>query len=575
MGSGGKGIVIDFARPTALLLLPLIVPALLWLARRDARKRAGEWTALGRTGTAPPTGAHAWIGAIALLIVALAGPRWGRGPSDRTTGRDVVFLIDVSRSMAARDAVPDRLGAAVEAAEALLTALGSESGTRAAVVAFAGRGVLRCPLTDNFGATADVLRSLRLGAVRPGGTDLAAGLQAALDAFPDSEPGAGRAIVMLSDGEDLAGAWDRLIPKLLIPKLKERGIPVHTVAVGDDAAAGQPIPLGDDGELTYQGAPVRTRRRDEALAALARETGGGFVPLGLSPPEDLGALFVSRIEPAGRPALRDRGGDGSARYAPLVLAALGVGLIGSWPGRRLRLTAGLALAVVAGAGPGDAGDRGTVNETLRRGVADAALGRNDDALAWFLRAAAREPGNPLAAYDAGCVLFRLGRYAEAQRQYLAARAQADAGLRVKIDFALGNTAFGLGDIPAALGHYDACLASTVPGSDAEATRRDAAANREFVAARQPRNPPRIDEPEGNTPRPRDDTPPRTPPKDATEAPGPTTGSPRPSAIKSAERPPERSPAERLDDALANAREARSRRLSDQPATEADPERKDW
>src|SRR6185437_9839580 len=118
-----------------------------------------------------------WLGAMVCLVLALAQPRWGRsaiGPMP--PGHDVILAVDVSRSMAAEDAVPDRLGLAVEAAESLLKALGRERGTRVGLVAFAGRGVLRCPLTENLGAVVDALDRLRPGDVRPGGTNLGAAL---------------------------------------------------------------------------------------------------------------------------------------------------------------------------------------------------------------------------------------------------------------------------------------------------------------------------------------------------------------------------------------------------------------
>ncbi len=102
-----------------------------------------------------------WLLAIACLILAVAQPRWGRlGPAP-APGHDVVFLVDVSRSMGAEDAVPSRLGVALEYAEKLVDALGTGPDNRAAVVAFAGRGILRCPLTENLGAVIGALRRLR------------------------------------------------------------------------------------------------------------------------------------------------------------------------------------------------------------------------------------------------------------------------------------------------------------------------------------------------------------------------------------------------------------------------------
>ena len=84
-------------------------------------------------------------------------------------------------------------------------------------------------------------------------------------------------------------------------------------------------------------------------------------------------------------------------------------------------------------------------------------------------------------YNAAATLFQLGRYAEARQRYLEARERADAFLRTKIDYALGNTALAEGDIPGAIRSYDECVASTAPGAALEAVRRDAAINRKIRA----------------------------------------------------------------------------------------------
>ena len=64
------------------------------------------------------------MASVACVIVAMAQPRWGRlAASLLPPGHDVVLLVDVSRSMGVEDAVPNRLAAAVEAAESLVNAL--------------------------------------------------------------------------------------------------------------------------------------------------------------------------------------------------------------------------------------------------------------------------------------------------------------------------------------------------------------------------------------------------------------------------------------------------------------------
>jgi Ca-activated chloride channel family protein len=233
------------------------------------------------------------------VIVALAQPRWGRsGDRQLPPGHDVVLALDVSRSMGARDAVPDRLSVAVTAAESLLEALGQGRGDRVAVVAFAGRGVLRCPLTENLGAALEALRKLGPGDVTPGGTDLAAGLNAALQAFDDHDHAEGRSVVLFSDGEDQANAWEAALEPVA-----GQAVVVHTVAVGD-ADAGHTVPArvgaGPGREpLVYKGQVVLSKRADAPLEAIASATGGAVLKLGLAP-VDLGSLYHDRIEAEAR-----------------------------------------------------------------------------------------------------------------------------------------------------------------------------------------------------------------------------------------------------------------------------------
>ena len=128
-------------------------------------------------------------------------------------------------------------------------------------MAFAGRGVLRCPLTENLGAVSDSLKRLRPGTVRPGGTDLGAGLDAGLDAFGQDEHAEGRAIVVFSDGEDHAEHW-----RSRLDRLAKAGVIVHVVAIGDPDQ-GHPVPSGTTNEpLKYEGEPVLSKRVDTAAS---------------------------------------------------------------------------------------------------------------------------------------------------------------------------------------------------------------------------------------------------------------------------------------------------------------------
>jgi Ca-activated chloride channel family protein len=425
------------------------------------------------------------------------------------------------------------------------------------VVAFAGRGSLRCPLTENLGAVLDVIGRLRAGGIQPGGTDLGAGLDAAIEAFDDQEHEEGRTIVVFSDGEDHMGAWDS-------PDRQERfrkaGVLVHAVAIGDPEA-GHPVPIGSawpagaaaagptraaperPGYLTYQGHEVLSRRDDVPLESITKQTGGTVIRLGLAS-ADLGTLYQTRIEPVARQTRVSRRVPELVERFPLfLLAAVVMGIVATWPGRRVRLgliglsqfvrrrwrasvparlklnrrrpaasatLTMLVLALIAGDRPPSTPSvtesiaaSGKVNPT-RSAVADGATapglrsssvsaaaaveagvaayrrGQYEAAFVSFEAAASRVPDRPEPRYDAAAALFQLGRFVEARERYREARERAGPALRTKIDFAMGNAALVQGEIAEAIAHYDDCLASKAAGSGLDGVRGDAAINRRYA-----------------------------------------------------------------------------------------------
>ena len=196
-------------------------------------------------------------------------------------------------------------------------------------MAFAGRGVLRCPLTENLGAVLDALHRLRPGAVRPGGTDLGAALDEARQAFGPEEHAEGRAIVIFSDGEDHPDRWSTRLDRL-----RREDIVVHAVAIGD-ADQAHPVPVGKAAQtLLYRGQPVLSRRLDSALETIALRTDGSIVRLGLAS-GDLGILYQTKIEPAARRRREStRLADRAERFPIFLIAALTFLLTGCWPARR-------------------------------------------------------------------------------------------------------------------------------------------------------------------------------------------------------------------------------------------------
>src|SRR5207237_2309864 len=89
--------------------------------------------------------------ALLVLVVGIAGPQWGRDWDQSTApGRDLVVVVDLSRSMLAQDVLPNRLERAKKALEDLSQAVQQRGGHRLALVGFAARARVICPLTHDY-----------------------------------------------------------------------------------------------------------------------------------------------------------------------------------------------------------------------------------------------------------------------------------------------------------------------------------------------------------------------------------------------------------------------------------------
>ncbi|MDB5312125.1 MAG: hypothetical protein JWO38_6327 [Gemmataceae bacterium] len=307
------------ARPNLLWLL-LVLP-LLALANRYALIRRRRATgAVGRPAAVAGLQTHPrprrrWLGLAyplgwVALVLGLAGPRWGKSDEPGVAvGRDLVVVVDLSRSMLAKDLTTN--AARWEAARAglldLVDAVARRGGHRVAVVAFAAKPKLLVPLTTDYDHVRAVVEELDGGhpppEVRPGadpnvtsGTRIGAALLAAVDAHDPRFPGS-QDIILLSDGDDPADdrEWVRGADAA-----RKAGIPVHTVGIGNPDAD-EFIPL-DDGFLEIPAKdglppnPVLTRLHEDVLRPIAAETGGQYLPARRDVPR-LGEFFRARVEP--------------------------------------------------------------------------------------------------------------------------------------------------------------------------------------------------------------------------------------------------------------------------------------
>jgi Ca-activated chloride channel family protein len=259
----------------ALAALPIAAWALAAL-RRDRRRRLARladpalWPEL--MPTLRPTRERLrdalWLGAVALLLLALARPQWGfHWEEVRRRGLQLFVALDTSNSMRAPDPPPSRLQHAQWGVRDLVRRL---RGDRIGLIAFAGSAFLQCPLTSDYAAFLMTLDDVHPGLIPRGGTAIAAALREAAARF-DYRGESDRVIVLITDGENHEGDLDSVIPQL-----QEKGIRVYAVGVG--SPEGELIPLPEGGFMKdRQGRVVKTRLVEEPLKTLALKTNGAYV----------------------------------------------------------------------------------------------------------------------------------------------------------------------------------------------------------------------------------------------------------------------------------------------------------
>lgn len=254
--------------PEAWPLVPalaLLLVALHLLERRRDRARAA---ALREA----PSGPRRRLASLALLFAAAAllQPAAGRVAPLLPARPDLVFCLDVSRSMLADDAAPTRLAAAQRALQEHAAAA---AGERFALLLFAGSAELVVPLTDDGAAFTEAVGEASPDAIARGGTELGAALDLALDALRAAETRGG-AIVLLTDGEDLGGD-----AAAAAQRCRARGVAVHAVGYGSPQGRKIALPSEEGPRFLVDraGRDVVTRLDEEALAWIATATGGRYV----------------------------------------------------------------------------------------------------------------------------------------------------------------------------------------------------------------------------------------------------------------------------------------------------------
>ncbi len=286
-----------------LFLVPLVlVPAYVWCFWRKARTlrilASNEMLArINNTVSLKKQMLKAGllILAFASIVVALTEPKWNPQPQQiRRKGRDVVILLDTSRSMLAEDITPNRLERSKIAISDLLEVL---QGDRIAIITFAGNATVKCPLTQDYAFVRMALADISTESTSRGGTMIGDAIRKATDEVFDKQSRLYKDVILITDGEDHDS-----FPVQAAQKAAEDGVRIIAIGLGDDQT-GSRIPItGSDGQKTflkYEGQEVWSKLDSDTLREVAYATEGGKY-LSVSPGTtlDLGRIYGDLVASA-------------------------------------------------------------------------------------------------------------------------------------------------------------------------------------------------------------------------------------------------------------------------------------
>ena len=266
----------QFVHPEFLLLL-LVLPLLaIWKGRwgRPVALRLPSTDDAVLVGARPRTkigGFLTFLGllSLALLIVAFARPRYGKGSTDvEASGIDIVLTLDVSGSMEALDFELE--GKPVNRLEVVKNVvakfIGQRPNDKLGMVAFAGRPYLVSPLTLDHEFLGKRLAGVKMGQVEDG-TAIGSAIASAVSHLKDSTAKS-RIIILLTDGVNNAGAVN---PLTAAEAAKALGIKVYTIGAGIRGDA--PVPVQDAFGRTHL-QTMKVEIDEEMLREVANATGG-------------------------------------------------------------------------------------------------------------------------------------------------------------------------------------------------------------------------------------------------------------------------------------------------------------
>ena len=206
------------------------------------------------------------------LIFGLVNPKMGtKLETVKREGIDIVFAMDVSKSMLAEDVAPSRLEKSKQIVSQIINQLGND---RIGIVAYAGSAFPVLPITTDYSSAKMFLQSMNTDIVSSQGTSLDEAIKLSATYF-DEKSKTSKLLILISDGEDHSeGAEDAA------EEANKLGMKIITIGVGTEK--GGPIPLRINGivdgfKRNNDNEVVITQLNKESLTSIAKATKGGYV----------------------------------------------------------------------------------------------------------------------------------------------------------------------------------------------------------------------------------------------------------------------------------------------------------
>lgn len=209
---------------------------------------------------------------IASLVIALVNPKIGtKLKTIKREGVDVVFAIDISKSMLAEDIAPNRLQKAQQLVTQIINNLASD---RIGIIAYAGSAFPQLPITTDYGSAKMFLQAMNTDMVSSQGTAINEAIELAKTYYNDEEQ-TNRVLFIISDGEDHEGNVSEIAEEAA-----KEGIKIYTIGVG--STKGGPIPIKKNGivqsyKKDNQGETVITRLDPIILQTIAKNANGTYI----------------------------------------------------------------------------------------------------------------------------------------------------------------------------------------------------------------------------------------------------------------------------------------------------------